>query len=130
MDSRRSSALSALALFVALTVLATVIDGSRPGTEPGVLPWVLQVLGYLCALAGGVLLMRVEGDGPGWGSTNRRAGLVVLVALVVLVLLDALTGEDAGVNIGAGLVRLLGLGAIVAVTVQVDVAARSPHRRP
>jgi hypothetical protein len=118
-------ALALLALFVALTVLATVLAGSRPATEPGVLPWVLQIAGYLCAIAGGVLLLAAPGPG-----LHRRAGLVVVGAVVVLALLDAWTRDDAGANIGGGLVRLVCLLAVVAATVRVGADAVSRGRRP
>jgi hypothetical protein len=113
-----------LGLFVALTVLATVVDGSRPATEPGVLPWILQLAGYLCAIAGGVVLLTVPGPG-----VHRRAGVVVLAAVVVLALLDAWMGDDAGANIGGGLVRLVCLVAVVAATVRVGADAAARGRR-
>ena len=122
---RRPLALSALVLFVALTVLATVIDGSRPGLQAGIAPTILQVLGYLSALLAGVLLLTVR-DPSG---AHRRGGFVVVGAVVALALLDAVMGENAGVNIGGGLVRLLCLGAVVAVTVRVGMAAASGGNR-
>ncbi|MGY1590603.1 hypothetical protein ACI79D_01370 [Geodermatophilus sp. SYSU D00708] len=117
-------ALPLLGLFVALTVLATVFSGSRPATEPGVLPWALQIAGYLGAIAGGVLLLTVPGPG-----VHRRAGLVVLGAVVVLALLDAWTQDDLGADIGGGLVRLVCLVAVVVATVRVGAEAVSRGRR-
>jgi hypothetical protein len=117
---RRGLAVCLLALFIALTVLATVIAGSRPGLEPGLAPWILQVAGYLSALLGGVLLLTIPGPGA-----HRRAGLVVVGAVAVLALLEALLGENAGVNIGGGFVRLVCLVAVVAVTVRMGMAAAS-----
>ena len=121
---RRGPAVCLLALFIALTVLATIVAGSRPGLEPGLATWILQVAGYLSALVAGVLLLTVPGPGD-----HRPAGFVVVGAVVVLTLLDALMGENTGVNIGGGLVRLVCLGAVVAVTVRMGMAAASGGSR-
>ena len=108
MDGRRQ-ALLALLGFLALTVVSIGLSGSRPGLQQGVAPTVVQFLGYGCALAGGVLLVRAGA---------RGTGAAVLAALAVLVVLDVALGDLAGVNIGGGLVRVVCLGVIVAVTVR------------
>ena len=121
---RRRLAVCLLAPFIALTVLATVLAGSRPATDEGWAPWALQIAGYLVALAAGVLLLTVPGRGD-----HRPAGFVVVGVVVVLSLLDALSADEDGANIGAGLVRRVCLGAVVAVMVRIGAAAISGGRR-
>jgi len=116
---RRAPALAALMLFAVATVLATVLDGRLPASEESVAGWILQVLGYLAALAGGVLL-GTSTHPRSW----RAAGFVVLGALVVMVLVDAvaLSGDGGGADIGLGLVRVIALAAVSVVAVRLAVA--------
>jgi uncharacterized membrane protein len=80
------------------------------------------MLGYLCAIAGGVLLMA-------WGEgAIRRLGGVVLGATVVMTLVDALTMAQDGANIGAGLVRVLCLGVIGLATARLAIAFAADRR--
>ncbi|MGY1752800.1 hypothetical protein [Blastococcus sp. SYSU D01042] len=125
---RRAPALAALLLFAVATVAATALDGRLPASEDSVAGWVLQVLGHLAAIAGGVLLLTTDGH-PG-----RRSGAVVLGAVLVLVLADALAlalADDAGgANIGLGGVRLLGLVAVGAVALRLAPAVARDRRSP
>ena len=125
---RRGRALVALLLFIAFTGASILVAGDRPHLDQGNAPWLLQVIGYLCAVAGGVLLL-APADGRD-GSGDRRIGAVVLVALVVLVLLDAATlaADSAGANIGAGFVRLLCLVTIGVATARLAIAAAAARR--
>jgi hypothetical protein len=116
----RRPALIALLGFLGLTFAAIMVGGSRPGLQQGVAPTVLQFSGYACALAGAVLLLRAGA---------RGTGAAVLGALVVLVGLDVALGELAGVNIGGGLVRVLCLGVIVAVTLRLMSPPTEAGRR-
>jgi peptidoglycan/LPS O-acetylase OafA/YrhL len=124
---RRGRALVALMLFVALTGAAIVVSGSRPASDPGAAPWVLQVIGYLCALAGGVLL---RAPAAGADPDDRRTGLIVLVALGALVLIDAVTAatDSGGANIGAGFLRLICLVALFVATARLAVAVAKTRR--
>lgn len=121
---RRAPALAALLLFAVATVLATVLDGRLPASEESVAGWVLQVLGHLAAVVGGVLLLTSDGH-PG-----RRSGAVVLGAVVLLVLVDAvaLAGDGGGANIGLGGVRLLGLLAVAVVALRLAPAVARARR--
>lgn len=124
---RRAPALAALMFFAVATVLATALDGRLPASEESVAGWVLQVLGYLAAVAGGVLLLTTAGH-PG-----RRSGAVVLGAVALLLVVDAvaLAADDGGANIGLGGVRLIGLVAIGVVAVRLaPVVARDRRERP
>ncbi|MGY1848589.1 hypothetical protein [Blastococcus sp. SYSU DS1021] len=118
---RRAQALVALLLFVALTGASIGIGGSRPHLDQGTAPWLLQVLGYVCAIAGGVLLAAGVPAG-------RRLGFVVLAATVVMVLVDAMTTGDAGANIGAGFVRVLCLAVLGVATARLAVAVVGDRR--
>ena len=129
---RRGRALVALMLFVVLTGASIVLSGSRPHLDQGAAPWVLQVIGYLCALAGGVLLM-APADGEGTNPDDRRIGLVVLVAVAALALIDAVTlaTDSGGANIGAGFLRLICLVAIFVATARLAIAtARAGRSAP
>jgi hypothetical protein len=118
-DGRRPALIGLLG-FLGLTFAAIMVGGSRPGLQQGIAPTVLQFLGYACALAGAVLLLR---------SGARGTGGAVLGALVVLVALDVALGELAGVNIGGGLVRVVCLGVMVAVTLRLMSPPTAAGRR-
>jgi peptidoglycan/LPS O-acetylase OafA/YrhL len=114
---RRRTSLVLLLLFVLCTGISIVVSGSRPHLDQGTAPWLFQVIGYLFALAGAVLLI-APADGQDDGAT-RRLGFVVLGALVVLALLDAVELADGdGANIGAGGVRVVGLVVIMVATIR------------
>ncbi|NEK85992.1 hypothetical protein GCU60_09480 [Blastococcus saxobsidens] len=119
---RRRPALVALLLFVAFTGAAIVVSGSRPASDEGALPWALQVIGYLCAVAAGVLLL------TGQDAAGRRTGMVVTAAVVVLALLDVLVPDEGGANIGAGLVRLVLLVVLAVATVRLSLATAAARR--
>jgi hypothetical protein len=127
---RRAPLLLLLAL-VACTGVSIALGGARPASDPGVAPWAMQVIGYLCGIAGGVLLLAPQ-RGDGTSVRDRRIGVVVLPAVVVLALLDAagLAADEGGANIGAGLVRLVVLLVVVGVTARLalDVAATRRSR--
>jgi hypothetical protein len=122
-------------LFILLTGASIAVSGSRPHLDQGDAPWLLQVIGYLCGLAGGVLLMAPP-DGTGGESGDRRIGLVVTVALGALALIDAVTlvTDSGGVDLGAGFLRLICLVAMGVATARLAVATaqarRSALRRP
>jgi hypothetical protein len=121
---RRTSALVALTVFLALTVVAIVVGGSRPGLQQGTAPTVVQFAGYLCALVGAVLLLAL----PHPAGRERRTGGAVLAALTVLVLLEV-TVEAAGVTIAAGFVRLVCLVVIVVLTACLAGTVAAARRR-
>ena len=98
------------------------MSGARPANDPGDLPWLLQVVGYVCAVAAGVLLM------TGRDADGRRLGVIVLVAAAALALLDVLVPDDGGANIGAGFVRLILLVVLAVVTVKVSLAVSAARR--
>ena len=118
---RRGPALACLMLFVVLTGVSIAVSGSRPALGQGTAPWLIQMLAYLCAVAGGVVLMSDSHQ------RGLRLGGLVLTAAVVMLLVDGLTmlSEEEGANIGAGLARLVCLLIIGGVTVRLalDVAA-------
>ena len=58
----------------------------------------------------------------------RRLGFVVIGALVVLLLVDALTMGDDGANIGAGGVRLIGLVVIGVATIRLAQGVAAERR--
>jgi hypothetical protein len=99
---RRRTALALLVAFVVCTAIAIVVGKSRPALAQGDAPTVAQFLGYSLALVAALLLLAPGADGDG-----RRPGGAVLGALAVLVLIDLVA--DDGPDIGAGLVRLVGL---------------------
>jgi hypothetical protein len=111
---RRLTALTALMFFIVATAVAIVLDGRLPASEESVTGWVLQVLGYLAALAGGVLLLTGEPD-----ARTRRYGLLVVAAVVLLAITDAGTAaaESDGAVVGLGFVRLIGLVVLAVVTI-------------
>ncbi|TYP87954.1 hypothetical protein [Blastococcus xanthinilyticus] len=121
MEPRRL-ALYALLAFVVLTGASIVVSGSRSGADQGAEPWLLQVVGYLFALAAGVRLAAHGRDGERW------TGFVVLGALVVLVLVDAVTWDDGGANIGLGLLRVVCLAVLAGAALQLVTRPR-PVRR-
>ena len=112
---RSRRALALMLAFAGCTVAAIVLAGSRPASAPGVLPWAVQVVGYGCGIAAGVLLL-VQGSGQ---PRVRRVGAVLMPALVALLLLDAFShgADPEGADIGAGLLRLLLLVVIAVATV-------------
>jgi peptidoglycan/LPS O-acetylase OafA/YrhL len=129
---RRRLALVALVVFAVATAVASAVSGSRPGSAPGIAPFVVQVVGYGCALVAGLALLR-SSDRP--MGADRRLGGTVLVAVGVLAVLDveAFAGEAGGANIGAGFLRLICLVVIVAVAgrlVVTTVTAAGRRRRP
>jgi lysylphosphatidylglycerol synthetase-like protein (DUF2156 family) len=109
---RRRVALVLLLLFVACTGVAIVVSGSRPGLQQGLAPVVVQSVGHLFALAAAVLLL-VPGAA---GGPQRRTGVAVLAALVVLVVLEVVS--RGGPDIGLGAVRLICLVVIGVATVR------------
>jgi hypothetical protein len=127
---RRGRALVALMSFILLTGASLVVSGSRPHLDQGSAPWVLQVIGYLCALAGGVLLTARAEGGDGGGSDDRKIGLTVTVAVVALALIDAVTAatDSGGANIGAGFVRLICLVVIAVATARLAIANAKASR--
>jgi hypothetical protein len=124
---RRPAALAALLAFAVATVLATVFDGRLPASEESVAGWILQVLGYVAGIAGGVLLLTTRGL-PG-----RGAGFVVVGAMLVLVLTDgvALADDGGGADVALGGVRLLALLAVGVVALRLaPVVARDRRSAP
>jgi hypothetical protein len=123
---RRALALAALLVFAVATVLATVLDGRLPATEESIAGWIFQGLGYLAAIAAGILL------GTTAGHPGRRSGALVFGAVVLLLVVDAvaITADDGGgADVGLGGVRLLGLLIIGVVALRLaPVVAR--ERRP
>jgi len=116
---RRAPALAGLMLFVVLTGVAIAVSGARPASAQGTAPWLIQMLAYLCAVAGGAVLVSASDQ------RALRIGGLVLAAAVVMLLVDGLTFlSEEGVNIGAGLARLVCLLLIGGATVRValDVA--------
>jgi hypothetical protein len=107
---RRRAALSALIVFAVATAVAIVISGSRPAGDQGALPWVVQGVGYVFAVLAAVELLLPATHPAG---ADRKLGGVLLLAVAVMVGLDALGG--GGPDIGAGLLRLVCLVVIVAV---------------
>ena len=123
---RRPSALASLSIALLLTVAAIVVSGARPGSAQGAAPAALQFLGYLCALAGALLLLAP----PRRDGADRTTGVVVLAVVVVLVALEVVTwatDTGGGANIGAGLVRLIGFVVLAAMTLR--LASRLVTRR-
>lgn len=107
---RRRAALYGLIAFAVATAAAIAISGARPGGEQGVAPWLVQGVGYVCAVLAAVELL-LPADHP--VGADRKLGGVVLLAVAALVLLDGFAG--AGPDIGAGVLRLVCLVVIVAV---------------
>jgi len=107
---RRRAALYGLVAFAVATAAAIAISGSRSAGEQGVAPWLVQGVGYLCAVLAAVELLLPASHPSG---ADRKLGGVVLVAVGALVLLDAFAG--AGPDVGAGFLRLVCLVVIVAV---------------
>ena len=121
-------ALALLFAFIACTGVAIFLSGLRPAGDPGVAPWAVQVVGYLCGIAAGVLLLAPAGNSD---ARDRRTGGLLTAALVALVLLDAATTatDSGGADIGAGLARLVLLVVIAVGTVRVARAVAA-ERRP
>ena len=129
---RRRLALVALVAFAVASAAASALSGSRPASAQGVAPFVVQVVGYGCALVAGLVLFR-SGARP--RGADRRLGGTVLTAVGILAVLDVETfaGAAAGANIGAGFLRLMCLVVIVAVAgrlVVTTVMAAGRRRRP
>ena len=120
---RRAPALGALLLFVVLTGVSIALSGSRPALDQGTAPWLVQLAGYLAAVAGGVLLTTS-------GEAGRRLGGVVVGATIAMLLLDAasLAADGGGATIGAGLVRLVCLLVIGMVTARLAVTVAADRR--
>jgi peptidoglycan/LPS O-acetylase OafA/YrhL len=118
---RRRTALSLLLAFAACTTVAIVVSGIRSGTDQGIAPWMFQVIGYLCAIAAGVLLLARSVDGS--DGQERRIGAVVIGAIVTLILVDALAEE--GPNIGAGFARLVLLVLVTGAAVRLGLDSSS-----
>jgi hypothetical protein len=121
---RRGPALAALMLFVVLTGVAVAVSGARPASAQGAAPWLVQMVAYLCAVAGGAVLVSASDQ------RGLRLGGLVLVAAVVMLLVDGLTilSEEEGANIGAGLARVVCLLLIGGVTVRVALDAAEARR--
>ena len=120
---RRRAALYSLMAFAVATAVAIVISGSRPGTGQGIAPWVVQGIGYACAL---VAALELLAPAPHPAGADRKLGGVILAALAALVLLDVFA--DAGPDIGAGFLRLVCLVVIVAVAGRLLVTSRATGR--
>jgi hypothetical protein len=120
MDRRRTS-LVLLLLFVACTGAAIVVSGTRPGLHQGVAPTVVQVVGYLFALAAAVLLIVPSAARR---DSSPTLGFVLLGGLGILVAMEFVS--RGGTDIGAGGVRLIGLVVIGVATVRLaqSIAAR------
>jgi hypothetical protein len=121
--TRRSAAVLAVAAFVVLVVLSAVVSGSRPGSGQGTAPAVLAGCSYACLLVAALLLLvppRRSGDAP------TGAGLLAMA--VVLAGLD-LAIEDGSPDIGGGLLRLVCLGVVVALTVRLAGTVAADRRR-
>ena len=118
-----------LLAFIACTGAAILVGAARPADDPGTVPWAVQVAGYLCAIAGGVLLLAPAGTGR-VDTDGRRLGVVLLPTVIALVLLDALPAatDSGGANIGAGFVRLLLLVVIGVLTARLAVALAAERR--
>jgi hypothetical protein len=124
---RHRRALVLMLLFVLCTGIAIVLSGSRPASDQGSAPWVAQAVGYLSALAGGVLLLTPR---VGRSADDRATGSMVVGAAVVLALVDAVTvaADSSGANIGAGLVRVVGLVVIMVATVRLALGVAASGR--
>ena len=122
-------ALVLLLAFIACTGAAILMGAARPASDPGLLPWVVQGIGYLCAVAGGVLLL-APASTDRVGAEGRRLGVVLLPTVAALVLVDAVTAttDSGGANIGAGLVRLLLLVVIGVLTARLAVTVAAERR--
>ena len=118
---RRRAALALLMAFILCIGGAVVVSGTRPIPEQGIAPTVVAFVGYLLALVAGLLLIAQQDDG-----TARKLGAWVLGAVVVLVLLDLLTGD--GPNFGAGLVQLVGELVILVATVRLALGVARAGR--
>jgi hypothetical protein len=128
--SRRTAALLCIVLTVGCTAAAIVIGGSRPASDPGAEPAVIQGAGYLFGLlATGLLLWPHTTQESPAGEFDRVAGGLLAGAVIVLAVLDysGLTDAEDGANIGAGLLRLLGL---VTVLVAAALVAAGSRRTP
>ena len=120
---RRRAALGLLLLFVVCLGVAVVVSGSRPVAQQGIAPTVAAFAGYLAALVAAVLLIVPAAGHP---DGTRAGGGRILVALLVLVLLDLVTGDTP--NIGAGLVQLLGELVILVETVRLALGVARAGR--
>lgn len=121
---RRRAALFGLVAFAVATTAAIAISGARPAGEQGVAPWLVQGVGYLCAVLAAVELLL---PAPNPSGADRKLGGVVLVAVAALVLLDVVAG--AGPDIGTGFLRLVCLLVIVMVAARLLTTALASGRR-
>jgi hypothetical protein len=129
---RRRLALVALVAFAIATAAASAVGGTRPAPAQGIAPFVVQAVGYGCALVAGLALLLPTDRTVG---ADRKLGGTVLAAVAVLAVLDleAFAGEASGANIGAGFLRLICLVVVVAVAgrlVATTVTAAGRRRRP
>lgn len=123
--NRSRASLVLLLLFVACTGVAIVVSGYRPALQQGIAPAAAQFAGYLFALGAAALLL----TGPrGGASGTRRTGAMVLGAVAGLVLVDLLVRDEAGGNIGVGLVRVVGLVVLMVATIRLARAAAAAGR--
>jgi hypothetical protein len=121
---RRRAALYGLVAFAVATGVAIAIRGARPAGEQGVAPWLVQGVGYLCAVLAAVELLLPAAHPAG---ADRRLGGVILVALAGMVLVDVFARE--GPDIGAGFLRLVCLVVIVSVAGRLLLTSRPAGRR-
>ncbi|WP_164704448.1 hypothetical protein [Blastococcus litoris] len=128
---RRSSALLALMLFVALEIAAIVLSGSRPGTGQGTLPSVLAFAGYAAGLVAAVLLLLPDRSGRGGpeGASRAPGGLLLGAVLVLLATEIVSMGDGEGGNIGLGLLRLACLVVVAVVAVRLVLGVAAVRRR-
>ena len=126
---RARLALVLLLAFVACTGAAILVGARGPASDPGLLPWVVQGAGYLCAIAGGLLLLAPAGAGR-VEAEGRRLGVVLLPTVAALVLVDTVTAatDSGGANIGAGLVRMVLLVAVGMLTARLAVTLAAERR--
>ena len=112
--------------FVVCTGAAIVLSGSRPATAQGLTPLLAQALGYASAVLAGVLLVA---SGERGAPEVRRDGALVPVGCAVLVAADlwSVGTAEGGANIGAGLVRLLGLGPVTGAALNLVRRTRRPN---
>jgi peptidoglycan/LPS O-acetylase OafA/YrhL len=120
---RGRAALVLLLLFVACTGVAIVVSGSRPGSQQGIAPTVVQFVGYVLALAAGILLWRAA-----TGRDDRATGVMVIGGLAFLLAAEVIS--RGGTDIGAGFVRLVGLILVGIATVRIARGVAAERRAP
>ena len=121
---RRRAALYALIGFAVATAVSIVISGSRPAGDQGIAPWLVQGVGYLCAVLAAVELLLPAASPAG---ADRKLGGVLLVAVAGMVLVDVVSA--GGPDIGAGFLRLVCLIVIVAVAARLLTTTLASSRR-